>query len=76
MPFAHLFTTLAQQEAIEVTFFDLQDKLLLNTACQCLTNIRVKGRGNAVKGALNPNFLNLIINREKFWLEKRLGPIS
>jgi len=20
------------------------------------------------KGALNPNFLNLIINREKFWL--------
>jgi len=23
---------------------------------------------NYLKGALNPNFLNLTINREKFWL--------
>jgi len=24
--------------------------------------------GLCIKGALNPNFLNLTINREKFWL--------
>jgi len=29
-----------------------------------------------VKGELNLNFLNLTINREKFWLLKRFGPIS
>jgi len=29
-----------------------------------------------IKGALNPNFLNLTINKEKFWLKKRFGPIS
>jgi len=29
-----------------------------------------------LKVALNPNFLNLTINREKFWLQKRFGPIS
>jgi len=29
-----------------------------------------------IKRALNPNFLNLTINREKFWLKKRFGPIS
>jgi len=28
------------------------------------------------KGALNPNILNLTINREKFCLQKRFGPIS
>jgi len=26
-----------------------------------------------LKGALNPNFLNLTIRREKFWLYKRYG---
>jgi len=29
-----------------------------------------------VKGVLNPNFLNLTIKREKFWLYERYGPIS
>jgi len=29
-----------------------------------------------IKGALNPNFLNLNINREKYWLQKRFGHIS
>jgi len=29
-----------------------------------------------VKGALNPNFLNLTKNRETFCLYKRFGPIA
>jgi len=28
-----------------------------------------------LKGALNPYFLNLTIDGEKFWLQKRFGPI-
>jgi len=27
-----------------------------------------KTENSTIKGALNPNFLNLTINREKFWL--------
>jgi len=34
------------------------------------------GKDAYFKGALNLNFLNLTIRREKFWLWKRFGPIS
>jgi len=32
-------------------------------------------RYSIIKGALNPNFFNLIINRKNFSLYKRFGPI-
>jgi len=36
----------------------------------------VKLKKLGFKRALNPNFLNLTKNREKFCFEKRFGPIS
>jgi len=35
---------------------------------QNLRTIPASAEEQGLKGALNPNFLNLTINREKFWL--------
>jgi len=49
-------------------------KLLVLRNTRVVSWARLTGRAS-FKGALNPNFLNLTINREKFWLLKRFGSI-